>query len=108
MRKGTSFSEKKLSCEEFSHKYWDNGEHPYQYHTGTIQDGRDEREQFLFNNCRALWKMIWQNNKCLRMAVEEQRQEVLSKLKRIAALAVTSTAISIVSLLVVLLAFLSR
>ena len=54
MRKDTSFSERKLTTEEFSKKYWLDGRMPYQYHTGTIEDGRDEREQFVFNNIRAL------------------------------------------------------
>lgn len=54
MREDTSFSDRKLTREEFSHKYWKDGEHPYQYHTAEIEDGRDEREQFLINQCRAL------------------------------------------------------
>ena len=58
MRNDTSFSERKLSTDEFSKKYWKDGEVPYQYHTGTIEDGRDEREQFVFNNIRAIWERI--------------------------------------------------
>lgn len=54
MRKDTSFSDRKLTIEEFSKKYWRNGKSPYQYHTAGIEDARDEREQFVFNNIRAL------------------------------------------------------
>lgn len=58
MRKDTTFSDRKLTAEEFSDKYWMHGQFPYQYHTGTIEDGRDEREQFVFNNIRALWERM--------------------------------------------------
>lgn len=58
MRKDTTFSDRKLTEKEFSDKYWMHGEFPYQYHTASIEDGRDEREQFLFNNCRALWERM--------------------------------------------------
>lgn len=57
MRKDTSFSDAKLTSEEFSKKYWQNGKRPYQYHTAAIEDARDEREQFVFNNIRALRNM---------------------------------------------------
>lgn len=57
MREDTSFSDAKLTSEEFSKKYWQNGKRPYQYHTATIEDARDEREQFVFNNIRALRDM---------------------------------------------------
>lgn len=58
MRKDTTFSNRKLTEAEFSKKYWRGGRHPYQYHTGSVSDGRDEREQFLFNNCRALFELM--------------------------------------------------
>lgn len=58
MRKDTTFSDRKLTEKEFSDKYWMHGRFPYQYHTGTIEDGRDEREQFVFNNIRALWERM--------------------------------------------------
>lgn len=58
MRKDTTFSERKLTEKEFSDKYWMHGQAPYQYHTGTIEDGRDEREQFIFNNIRAIWERM--------------------------------------------------
>lgn len=57
MRPDTTFSERKLSNEEFSAKYWMGGMTPYQYHTARIEDGRDEREQFVFNNIRALYNI---------------------------------------------------
>ncbi len=62
MRKDTSFSDRKLTADEFSQKYWRGGEVPYQYHTGSIEDGRDEREQFVFNNIRAIWERMKINN----------------------------------------------
>jgi len=40
------FSEKPLTSEEFSKKYWLDGEQPYQYHGMRTEDGRDETEQF--------------------------------------------------------------
>jgi len=60
MRKDTAFSDRKLTREEFSQKYWKGGDENYidQYHTATIEDGRDEREQFIINNIRALYAMI--------------------------------------------------
>lgn len=61
MRKDTGFEDRKLTTEEFAEKYWmpAGGDiYPYQYHTGSIEDGRDEREQFVFNNIRALYDMI--------------------------------------------------
>ena len=61
MRTDTSFSDRKLTPEEFADKYWTPYKgrvFPYQYHSGRIEDGRDEREQFVFNNIRALYDMI--------------------------------------------------
>jgi hypothetical protein len=63
MRKDISFSDRKLSTDEFSRKYWRDGETPYQYHTGQIEDGRDEREQFVFNNIRAIWERMKDSNR---------------------------------------------
>lgn len=54
MRKDTTFSYQKLSRDEFSEKYWMNGEAPDQYHTMQIEDGRDEVEQLIINDLRAL------------------------------------------------------
>lgn len=88
MRKDTNFSDKKLTAEEFSKKYWLNGEVPYQYHTGTIEDGRDEREQFLFNNVRSLYERqkrdrLRTNEKigkvCLSVNEAEKKISILKK-----------------------------
>lgn len=57
MRDDTSFSDRKLSEKEFSDKYWMNGKFKYQYHAAGIEDARDEREQFVFNNVRALYDL---------------------------------------------------
>ena len=56
MREDTSFTDRKLTEDEFRAKYWKGGRPEYidQYHTMTIEDGRDEREQLLINNIRAL------------------------------------------------------
>lgn len=60
MRKDTSLSDRKLTRKEFAAKYWKGGDPSfiYQYHTLTIEDGRDEREQLLINNIRALWSAL--------------------------------------------------
>ena len=57
MREDTSFADGKLTREEFAQKYWKGGDpnYIYQYHTMDIEDGRDEREQLIINNIRALW-----------------------------------------------------
>jgi len=57
MRKDTTFTDR-LSREEFSEKYWMGGLAPYLYHVVDIEDGRDEREQLLINNIRALKEAI--------------------------------------------------
>lgn len=82
MRKDTSFSDQKLTEAEFSKKYWMGGRHPYQYHTGSVSDGRDEREQFLFNNCRALFELMDLREKRSRETIFHlcERIEALEKL----------------------------
>lgn len=74
MRKDTSFGEGKLTREEFAAKYWKGGDpnYIYQYHTMDIEDGRDEREQLLINNIRALWNML---RAFKRMQIEVTAQE---------------------------------
>lgn len=81
MRKDTSFSDQKLTEAEFSKKYWTGDRHPYQYHTGSVSDGRDEREQFLFNNCRALWETMNRADECHRKMIYRlsERIEALEK-----------------------------
>lgn len=83
MRKDTTFSDRKLSTEEFSRKYWMNGKVPYQYHTASIEDARDEREQFVFNNIRALWNALMrkrsyfsENQIYLERRLEEQEKRI--------------------------------
>ena len=43
MRENKTFGDKKLTRQEFSKKYWLDGDAPDQYHTAEIEDGRDER-----------------------------------------------------------------
>lgn len=65
MRENKTFGDKKLTRQEFSKKYWLDGDAPDQYHTAEIEDGRDEREQFLINNDRALFKMFRENRELI-------------------------------------------
>ncbi len=89
------FENRKLSREEFQDKYWLKGESIYQFHTPDIEDGRDEREQFIFNDIRALDNLI----DFYFNLESEARQEISEKLHRLeplikisAALAATSAA----------------
>lgn len=56
-RADTTFTDRKLTREEFAQKYWheNDPDYIYQYHTMDIEDGRDEREQLIINNIRALF-----------------------------------------------------
>jgi len=83
MRKDTTFSDRKLTEKEFSDKYWMGGqeEYIYQYHSGTIEDGRDEREQFIFNNMVALWNI--QGKEAARRSYNEEfRKKIFKKLEK--------------------------
>lgn len=82
MRPDTSFSERKLTKEEFSKKYWLDGLAPYQYHTAGIEDGRDEREQFMFNNIRALYNLFTNEHRRMRQDWLELRSEMTNKIIR--------------------------
>lgn len=88
MRKDTSFGENKLTRSEFSAKYWLNGERPYQYHTAEIEDGRDEREQFLIANCRAVMEQLakyirYAESKPDAYAAIEQTKALRKEVKRL-------------------------
>lgn len=74
MRPDRSFGDKKLTRQEFSKKYWCNGDVPDQYHTAEIEDGRDEREQFIINNIRALFKMSRENEELIYKKYREAEQ----------------------------------
>lgn len=76
MRKDTTFSDRKLTEKEFSDKYWMGGRFPYQYHTASIEDGRDELEQFLINNCRALWERMNREGERRRNGFGEAQVEI--------------------------------
>ncbi len=54
LRTTTDYADRKLTDHEFQTKYWQGGSVPNQYHTMMISDGRDEREQLIINNIRAL------------------------------------------------------
>lgn len=58
------FSETPLTREEFSEKYWLDGEQPYQFHGMRIEDGRDETEQLIINNVREIRNKI---QKCIKI-----------------------------------------
>lgn len=99
MRKDTSFSDEKLTVEEFSKKYWLNGRVPYQYHTGTIEDGRDEREQFLFNNVRSLYERQKRERLRTNERIGKVRSSVDEVEKKISILKKVNIAIAIVTIL---------
>jgi hypothetical protein len=103
MRKDTSFSEKKLTNEEFSDKYWMGGKAPHQYHTASIEDGRDEREQFLFNNCRALYDLIKIHSERQRVERSSLEKDFENTIKKVTKLAVTSLAINSILIITILL-----
>jgi hypothetical protein len=79
MREDLSFSNKKLTRAEFSKKYWKCGLVPYQYHTADIEDGRDELEQLLINNCRALREALRSKDDHMRQSLNAlcERVEML-------------------------------
>lgn len=112
MRKDNTFSDKKLTREEFSKKYWQDevlGETEYTYHAGDIEDARDEREQFVFNNIRGLKGAIdfhahYNNQAHLGMKTKIKRMR--TQIKQITILAATSTVIAIASLALVLINYL--
>lgn len=60
MRNNYILGNEKLTEKEFSDKYWMGGqeEYIYQFHTMDIEDGKDERQQLLINNDRALHNLI--------------------------------------------------
>ena len=73
---------------------------PYQYHTGTIEDGRDEREQFLFNNVRALREMNRESNKRRDKRVSDINLRLYRAEKKIAALYKVNAAMVAVGILI--------
>ena len=69
------FSNEALTVEEFSKKYWMDGEVPYQYHTMQIEDGKTEAEQLAYNNIRALKNdAVKQRRMMLEKLGEKQKQ----------------------------------
>jgi hypothetical protein len=96
MRKDTSFSDRKLTEQEFSEKYWLNGDAPYQYHTGSIEDGRDEREQFVFNNIRALFELFKDEDKRLTGYIESLYAARRKDKKRMVALTAISATVAVI------------
>lgn len=47
-------SDEPKTISDFSEKYWLDGNIPYQYHTLEIEDGKNELEQLMINDIRAL------------------------------------------------------
>lgn len=84
-----SFKDCKLTRKEFSEKYWMNGECVYQFHTPDIEDGQNEREQFIFNDIRALDNLIGYYFNLER----EARVEVSKKLHKLEPLIKISAAL---------------
>lgn len=106
MRKDTSFSERKLTEEEFSKKYWMDGKFPYQYHTASIEDARDEREQFVFNNLRALWDLGISRGRNNSIWEENVRSQIKELKKRTTTLTVISVAALSLNIFVIILSLL--
>lgn len=78
MRKDITFADRKLTREEFSMKYWKGGDpnYIYQYHTMDIDDGRDEREQLIINNIRALYQLRKSDREHQGNAAAIERREI--------------------------------
>lgn len=70
------FSEEKLTIQEFSKKYWLDGEEPYQYHTIDVEDGRTEVEQLAFNNIRSLKNSITQLRRWTAEKGADKQQQI--------------------------------
>ena len=102
MRSDTTFLDRKLSVEQFSKKYWLNGDAPYQYHTVEIEDGRDEREQLIINNIRALWG----RDKFHAKYNEQAHTSIREKTKKVTVLAVTSAVIGLIVFCITVRAYL--
>jgi hypothetical protein len=102
MRKDTTFSDGKLTNADFSKKYWLGGDAHYQYHRTTIENGRDEREQFIFNDLEALYRQIKFYAKYNNAAHENIR----TKQKRLTALAATSAVVGAAMLVFEIFAYL--
>ena len=100
MRNDTTFTDEKLSTEEFSQKYWLGGVASYQYHTASIEDGRDEREQFVFNNIRALKETIDFHTNYTQTKMETLQR----KIKRITTFTAIGGFILLTGLILILLA----
>ena len=87
MRNNYILGNEKLTEKEFSDKYWMGGqeEYIYQFHTMDIEDGKDERQQLLINNDRALFNLTdfiyKQVRKSLYVEVEKMDKKI-SKLKK--------------------------
>lgn len=76
------FSDKPKEAGEFSKKYWLDGVIPYQYHTLEIEDGKNELEQLMINDIRALknddtWlrRTMTENFSEKRKQIEEIKKE---------------------------------
>ena len=77
------FSDKPKEAGEFSKKYWLDGVIPYQYHTLEIEDGKNELEQLMINDIRALknddtWlrRTMTENFSEKRKQIEEIKKEM--------------------------------
>lgn len=94
------FSETPLTREEFSKKYWLDGEQPYQYHGMRIEDGRDETEQLIVNNVREIrnqfqkWrKWTGQRNGELAEQIEAAQKETAQVKKQVKILSMICAAL---------------
>lgn len=81
MLNGYVIGAEKLSRQQFSDKYWLRGDAEYQFHTMSIEDGLDERQQLLINNDRALFKSIDWHYQRTREMVANAEKEIAQKSK---------------------------
>ena len=114
MLNGYKLGESKLSKELFSDKYWMGGqeEYIYQFHTMDIEDGKNERQQLLINNDRALYKMIREvlkNGGLINRSKEiHEIKKELKGMKKITGLLITLQFLEIVIITLRLILFLSK
>lgn len=75
-------SDEPKTISDFSEKYWLDGNIPYQYHTLEVEDGKNELEQLMINDIRALrndsvWlrKTMTETEGRRRSQIEELKKE---------------------------------
>lgn len=86
LKRKRPFSESKLTVEEFNRKYWLNGSCPYQYHTMSVEDGTNEREQLMINDIRSLKNSLTNLLRIMARGLQEQSDENKKEIAHIRAI----------------------